>query len=311
MYEQISANKWKSGFIVFAFIVFVVGFGYIIGLAWGGPERPHVGLIGLAVAMVVALFMTFTSYYHSDRIALAVSGARPLREGEYIRYRNAVEGLAIAAGIPTPKIYVIDSPAMNAFATGRNPEHSSVAATTGLLEKLNDIEIQGVIGHEISHIKNYDILIQTITVILVGTVILLSDIFLRSIWFSDDSDSGEGAWIFLIIGIVMAILAPIIATILQLAISRKREYLADANSALLTRYPLGLASALEKLAADPAQLRTANKATAHLFIVQPLKKGRGQRGSFFNRLFDTHPPISDRIRRLHQMAGGFVPLEEK
>ncbi|MDD5748380.1 MAG: M48 family metalloprotease [Actinomycetota bacterium] len=308
MYEQISTNKWKSGFLMFFFLIFVLGLGYVIGLAWAGPEHPYTGLIGLAIAMIIAFAMAFTSYYHSDKIALAISGAKPVGEGEYIRYRNAVEGLAIAAGIPTPKIYVIESPAMNAFATGRNPERASVAATTGLLEAMDDLELEGVIGHEMSHIKNYDILLQTITIVLVGTVILLSDIFLRSLWFSDDSDDSGGGWIFLIIGIILAILAPIVAQIIQLAISRKREYLADANSALLTRYPLGLASALEKLAGETRQLKTANKATAHLFIVQPLKTQKGTRGRLMNRLFDTHPPIEDRIERLQHMAGDFVPV---
>ena len=307
MYEQISANKWKSFLMVFIFVAFVLGIGCVIGLAWGGPDGWYFGLIA---AFAIALIMGLTSYYRSDAVALRLSGARLVAEGEQIRYRNTVEGLAIAAGVPTPKIYVIDSPAMNAFATGRNPAHSSVAATAGLLEAMNDQELEGVIAHEMSHIKNYDILLMTLTVVLVGTVILLSDIFLRTFWFAgdgDDSDSGSAGIILLVIGIVMAILAPIIAQLIKLAISRKREYLADANGALLTRYPPGLASALGKLSDDNRQLRTANKATAHLFIIQPLKSEKGVRGSRLNRMFDTHPPIEDRIRRLEQMAGSFVP----
>ena len=305
MYEQISANKWKSFLMVFIFVVFVLGVGYLLGRVWGG------WYYGIAIAGVIAIIMALVSYFRSDSVALRLSGARPVEEGEYIRYRDAVDGLAIAAGIPTPKIYVMDSPSMNAFATGRDPQHASVCATTGLLERMNTQDLEGVIGHEISHVKNYDILLMTITIVLVGTVILLSDVFLRTFWFggdSDESDGGEATLILMIIGIVLAILAPIIAQLIKLAISRRREYLADANGALLTRYPLGLSSALEKLQQDEYQLRTANKATAHLFIVQPLKTEKGQRGSRFNRMFDTHPPIADRIERLKQMAGDFVPV---
>lgn len=304
LYEQISANKWRSGFLIFFFVVFVLGVGTVIGLAWGGEDGWYIGLI---IAFAIALIMAFSSYYKSDTVALAVSGARPLADGEYIRYRNAVEGLAIAAGIPTPRIYIIADNSPNAFATGRNPEHSAVAATTGLLDKMNDLELQGVIAHEISHIKNYDILIQTITIVLVGTLVLLADIFLRSLWFTDD-DSGEGQWIFLLIGIVLAILAPIFAKMIQFAVSRKREYLADASGALLTRYPPGLAGALAKLRDDPQPLRRANNATNHLYIAQPLKKARGE-GGRKSGLFDTHPPIDERIKRLEEMSVGFTPTE--
>ena len=305
MYEQVSANKWKSLFMVFIFILFVLGVGYIIGRVWGG------WYYGVAIAGLIAIVMVLVSYYRSDSVALTLSGAVTVKEGEYIPYRSAVEGLAIAAGIPTPKIYVIDSPSMNAFATGRDPKHASVCATTGLLERMNKQELEGVVAHEVSHVKNYDILLMTITIVLVGTLILLSDIFLRSFWFGGDSDEGggESTLILMIIGIVLAILAPIIGQLIKLAISRRREYMADANGALLTRYPPGLADALEELQKDEYQLRTANKATAHLFIVQPLKTEKGQKGSRFNRMFDTHPPIEDRIARLRQMAGDFVPVE--
>jgi len=305
LYEQVSANKWKSLFMVFIFILFVLGVGYIIGRVWGG------WYYGVAIAGVIAIVMVLVSYYRSDSVALTLSGAVTVQEGEYIPYRSAVEGLAIAAGIPTPKIYVIDSPSMNAFATGRDPKHASVCATTGLLERMNKQELEGVVAHEVSHVKNYDILLMTITIVLVGTLILLSDIFLRSFWFGGDSDEGggEATLILMIIGIVLAILAPIIGQLIKLAISRRREYMADANGALLTRYPPGLADALEELQKDEYQLRTANKATAHLFIVQPLKTEKGQKGSRFNRMFDTHPPIEDRIARLRQMAGDFVPVE--
>ncbi|MBN2168702.1 MAG: M48 family metallopeptidase [Actinobacteria bacterium] len=292
--------------MVFFFVVFVLGVGFVIGLAFGGTDGWFYGLI---IAFVIALIMGFSSYYKSDTLALRVSGARPLIEGEYIRYRTAVEGLAIAAGIPTPSIYVIDDASMNAFATGRNPEHSAIAATTGLLDTMNDIELQGVIAHEMSHIKNYDILIQTITIVLAGTIVLLADIFLRSLWFSDSGDSDNGGWILLVIGIVLAILAPLIAQIIKLAISRKREFLADANGALLTRYPPGLASALGKLRDDPRPLRRGNDAMNHLYISQPLKKGRKGSSGKRSRLFDTHPPIEERIRRLEEMSAGFVPTD--
>jgi heat shock protein HtpX len=306
LYEEITANKWKSFSMVFIFIAFVLGVGYLLGRIWGG------WYYGIAIAGVIATVMALVSYYQSDSVALRLSGARPVVEGEYVRYRNAVEGLALAAGIPTPKIYVIDSQAMNAFATGRNPEHASVCATTGLLDGMDEQELEGVIGHEVSHVRNYDILLMTVTIVLVGTLILLSDIFLRTFWFGgerEEGGGGEATLILLIIGIALAILAPIIGQLIKLAISRRREYLADANGALLTRYPLGLASALEKLQQDDYQLRTANKATAHLFIVQPLKTEKGQRGSWFNRMFDTHPPIEERIARLKHMSGDFVPVE--
>ena len=308
MYEQISANKWKSLLMVFIFVVFVLGIGYVIGRVWGGPDGWYLGIV---IAFIIALVMGLVSYYQSDKVALRISGAHPIDDSqEYIRYRNTVEGLAIAAGVPVPGMYVIESPAMNAFATGRNPQHSSIAVTRGLLEYMNDQELEGVVGHEMSHIKNYDILLMSLTVVLVGTVILLSDIFLRTFWFGDsDREGGDAGIILLVIGIVLAILAPIIAQLIKLAISRRREFLADANGALLTRYPPGLASALTKLQGDTKQLRFANKATAHMFIAQPLKTKSGERGSAFNRMFDTHPPIEERIRRLEQMAGDFTPTQ--
>jgi heat shock protein HtpX len=293
------------------FVVLVVGMGYVIGLAWGGTSHPQYAFIGLAIGFTIALIMGIVSYWSSDKVALSVSGAMPIDDDpRWIRYRNAVEGLAIAAGVPTPRIYVIDDPAPNAFATGRNPANSAVAATTGLLDMMNDQELQGVIAHEMSHVKNYDILFLSMTIVLVGTVIMMSDIFLRTFWFSDnDSDSGEAGLIFMVIGIALAIIAPIIAQLIKLAIGRKREYLADANGALLTRYPPGLANALRKIGGDNKQLRRANKATAHLFIAQPLKTGSGEKGSCLNRMFDTHPPIEDRIARLDALAGQFQEIQ--
>jgi len=319
LYEEISSNKWKSGLMLAFFVVFVVGFGYVIGLVWGGSTN-HLwyAWVGLSIGFVIAMTMGFSSYYSSDKLALSTSGAKPLdaymQDPNWrplaIRFDNAVEGLAIAAGVPKPTPYIIDDPAPNAFATGRNPAHSSVAATTGLLGMMTDQELQGVIGHEMSHVKNYDILLMTMTIVLVGTVILISDIFLRTFWFSDnDSGGGDGeaGLVFMIIGIVLAILAPLIAVLIKLWIGRKREYLADANGALLTRYPPGLANALRKIGGDTKQLRRANKATAHLYIAQPLKTTEG-RGSGMNRMFDTHPPIEDRIAKLDAMAGQFQEI---
>jgi heat shock protein HtpX len=318
LYEEISKNKWKSVLMMAVFFAFVVALGYIIGLVWGGTAHPEYAWIGLAIAFTIAMIMNFISYYRSDKVALSVSGAKPIEtymedpnwRHLAIRLDNAVEGLAIAAGVPKPAPYIIYDEAPNAFATGRNPQHSAVAATTGLLTMMNDQELQGVIGHEMSHIKNYDILLQTMTIVLAGTIILISDIFLRSLWFRDsDSDSGEAGAILMIVAIVFAILSPIIALAIQMAISRRREYLADANGALLTRYPPGLASALAKIGGDNHQLRRANKATAHLYIAQPLNKEKGNRGWRLNSMFDTHPPIEDRIARLNEMAGEFQEIQ--
>jgi heat shock protein HtpX len=319
LYEQITANKWKSVLMMAFFFAFVVAIGYIIGLAWGGSSHPEYAFIGLGIAFTIAMVMNFISYYRSDTVALSIAGAKPV--DEYMndpnwrpiamRFDNAVEGLAIAAGLPKPKPYIIYDEAPNAFATGRNPKHAAIAATTGLLNTMSDQELQGVIGHEMSHVKNYDILLQTMTIELVGTVILLSDIFLRTFWFGgdDSGDSGDFGLIMMVIAIVVAILAPIIAMLIQLAISRKREYLADANGALLTRYPPGLANALRKISGDNHQLRRANKATAHMYIAQPLNKEKGARGGRMNSLFDTHPPIEDRIARLEKMAGDFHEIQ--
>jgi heat shock protein HtpX len=318
LYEAISSNKWKSGLMLAVFVVFVVGVGYVIGLALGGTAHPEYAWIGLAIAFVIAVVMGFSSYYSSDKLALSTSGARPVEEFMSdenwrplaIRFDNAVEGLAIAAGLPKPKAYIIPDQAPNAFATGRNPEKSSIAATAGLLQMMNDQELQGVVAHEMSHVKNYDILIMTMTIVLVGTVILISDIFLRTFWFAgDDSDSGEAGLVFLVIGIVLAIVAPIVATFIKFWIGRKREYLADANGALLTRYPPGLASALRKISDDPKQMRRANKATAHMYIMQPLKTEKGAKGGCMNRMFDTHPPVEDRIARLEALAPQFQEVQ--
>ncbi len=297
MYEQISSNKRKSFFLILFFL------GLIFALAWLFGQITNLGSYAVIPASIIAIVMTIGSYYSSDKIVLAVSRARPATKEEFPYLYNVVEGLAIAAGLPKPRCYIINDTAPNAFATGRNPENSVVVVTTGLLEKLNRAELEGVIAHEMSHIKNYDVLVQTLAVVMVGVVVLLSDWILRSFFWgagrrrSSDKQGGNAGSILVIVALVLAVLSPIFAQLLKLAVSRKREYLADANGALLTRYPPGLASALKKLSADKEPLEVANKATAHLYIVNPLKDIKGK----MNVLFSTHPPIEKRIEALENM----------
>ena len=296
MYEQIAANKRKSFFLVLFFLCF------IFALAWLLGEVTGFGTAGLVLAVVISVGMTIGSYFASDKIVLAISKARPVKKEEFPYLYNVVEGLTIAAGIPKPRCYVIDDTAPNAFASGRNPKNSVVVVTTGLLDKLNRVELEGVIAHEISHIKNYDMLVQTLAVVMVGVIALLSDWILRSfLWGgrrrSSDRSRGNAGAILIIVGLVLAVLSPIIAQLIRLAISRKREFLADASGVLITRYPPGLASALRKLSSDKEPLEAANKATAHLYIVNPLKDIKGK----VNKLFSTHPPIEERIAILEQM----------
>ena len=297
MYDQISKNKWKTVglMVVFVLLVLVVGYGFGEYTGWG------VG--GLILAILVSSFMLVGSYWFSDRIVLSMSRARPVDRQTEPYLVNTIEGLSIAAGLPLPKAYVIDDPAPNAFATGRNPDNAAIAVTTGLMEKLDRLELEGVVAHELAHIKNYDTLIQTLAAVLAGTVTLLSEWMARSFWWgggrrrSRDSGGGQIGAIIGIIGIALAIVAPFFAILIQMAISRKREYLADANGALLTRYPDGLAGALRKIAADSNRLISANKATAPLYIYNPLKDYRAG----INSLFNTHPPVEDRIARLEAM----------
>lgn len=299
MYEQIRSNVYRTWLLIAVFIVFVLLLGYIFG------RLTYFGYFGVVLATVIALAMSWGSYYYSDKIVLAMSRARPVEKKEYPHLYNTVEGLAIAAGVPTPRMYVIDDSAPNAFATGRDPEHAVVAVTTGLLDKLNRVELEGVVAHEMSHIKNYDIRLATITVVMVGVIVLLSDWLLRTFWWGGrrrEGGGGQAGAIFLVVGLIAAILAPLIAQLMRLALSRQREFLADANGALLTRYPPGLAGALEKLAADKEPLEVANKATAHLYIINPLHEHKGR----VNRLFMTHPPIKERVERLKEMS--FEPV---
>ena len=253
------------------------------------------------MALIVSGVMSFGSYYFSDQIVLALSGAKEISREQNFTLFTTVENLCIAAGLPMPRIYIIDDSAPNAFATGRDPKHAVICVTTGLLQKLKKVELEGVIAHELSHIQNYDIRLMSIVVILVGLVVLISDWFLRFTFWGGRgrkrSSSGELGAIFMILGIVFAVLSPLIAQLIKLAISRSREYLADAAGVLLTRYPEGLASALEKISADREPLEKANKATAHLYIVNPLKNYHG----VVNQMFSTHPPIAERIQRLRAM----------
>ncbi|KPL04507.1 MAG: heat-shock protein HtpX [candidate division Zixibacteria bacterium SM1_73] len=298
IYEEIGANKRRSFLLLFLFVVFLLFLGWVFGQAYGS------GGAGVSIALLVALFISLITFYWGDKMVLGISHAKPVDRKENPYLANTVEGLAIAAGIPTPKAYIIRDSAPNAFATGRNPENSAIAVTTGLLHKLNRLELEGVIAHEMSHIKNYDIRYATLVVVLVGTVALLSDWMRRSFFYRSFFFKGRrgrkgraGGGIIVLIALLLAILAPIIAQLIRLAISRQREYLADANGALLTRYPEGLASALEKISKDKEPLEAANKATAHLYIVNPLLEHRGK----INDLFSTHPPVGERIRRLRAM----------
>jgi len=279
------------------FVAFVVCAAYVMGNALG------YGNSWLFIAVVLSVISSLASYYWGDKMVLAMSGARPADRQRDFDFFTVAENLAIAAGIPTPKLYVIDDTAMNAFATGRDPQHAVVCATSGILTRLERRELEGVIAHELSHIKNFDTRLMAVVAVLVGTIAFLADMFMRTLWWgggrrSRDRNDNLGG-ILLIIGIILAILSPIIATLIQLAVSRKREFLADASGAYLTRYPLGLAKALEKLSKDKEVLEAATNATAHLFITNPFK-GKNF-GAWFSGLFDTHPPIAERIKILRAM----------
>ena len=302
MYEQIAANKRRTFLMLFGFVVLITIVAAAIVLLFGG------GWVGVIIAFAIAMALAWGSYFNSDKIAIAASRAKPADESEYRRYHNLVEGLCIAAGLPKPKLYVVNDPAPNAFATGRNPKHSALAVTTGLLEKMNRVELEGVLAHELSHVKNYDILVTTIAVTAVGTVALISDIGLRFAFWGgmsnrrdNNGDSGPIGAIIAIASLAILMLAPFAGYLMQMAMSRNREYLADASGVQLTRYPPGLISALEKLRDDHAVVHYATKATAQMWIEQPLETDEKKQGSKFNKLFDTHPPLEDRIKRLQEM----------
>ena len=299
MYEQIAANKRKTVLLIAGFValLFLVGAAFVFIILGNGSP------IGIAIVAVIVIVSSILSYYNSDKAALAISRAKPADPQQYARLYNLVEGLCIASGLPMPRLYIIEDDAPNAFSTGRNPKHAAVAVTTGLLAKMNRVELEGVLAHELSHIRNYDILVMTLTVTMVGIIALLSDFFLRFLWFDNrDNDQNNPLGVLLaIFGFVLLIFAPIIAYVMQFAVSRRREYLADASGAQLTRYPPGLISALEKLKADQTSIHTASKATAHLWIEQPLDTESNKGHTRLNHLFDTHPPLDDRIRALQAM----------
>lgn len=301
MYSQIDKNKSNTRILMYLFIFFFLIVGYVFGYAYTGDQDAGIGLMGFFG--IAAIIYATISYYAADKIALSITGATLIKKTDNPTLYRTVENLAIAAGVPTPDIYLIDDTALNAFATGRDPKHASLAITKGLLDQLDKPELEGVMAHELSHVQNFDIRLQSITVALIGLIALVSDIFLRSMFYgrrSSRKSEGKGNAIFIIVGIVLAILAPIIAKLMHLAISRQREYLADASGALLTRYPEGLARALEKIKADKEPLEAANKATAHMYIENPLRNEEGMK--WMNSLFSTHPNIDDRIARLRGMT---------
>lgn len=295
IYSQIDSNKFKTIVIMVFFTMFISVVAYIFGQASG------YGLSFTGIALILSGLTTIGSYYYSDKLVLAMSGAKEVKEKDNPVLFRTVQNLCIGDGLPMPRIYIIDDTAPNAFATGRDPQHAVICVTSGILEKLDKLELEGVIAHELSHIKDYDIRLMGIVTVLVGTIAFLADIFMRNLWWGGnrDSDDRKSQGIFIIIGIILAILSPLIATLIQLAISRKRELLADASAALLTRYPEGLARALEKISRDKEVLEAASNATAHLYIVNPFK-GKNF-GAWFSSLFDTHPPLGERIKILRSM----------
>ena len=291
LYTQQGRNIRKTWFLMTGFLVIIVALGWLMSQLYGNAGILY-GAIGFS------LFMNVTAYWFSDKIALASTGAKPADENEYRELHRILENLSITAGVQKPRLYIVDDPAPNAFATGRNAKHAVVAVTTGLLERLDRSELEGVIAHELSHIGNRDILVMTVAVVLAGAVAMLTDIFLRISFFGGNNNDNKNP-ILLIAGIVAIILAPIAAQLIQLAVSRKREFLADASGALLTRYPDGLASALQKISSYSAPMRRANHATAHLFISNPF--GAHERGKFIAKIFATHPPLEERVAALQGM----------
>jgi heat shock protein HtpX len=304
VHEQIAANKRKTVLLFIAAIAFTALIGYAIGFLFFQG-----GVVGVMLATVLAVALSLGSYFAGDRIVLASTGAREVTAEQEPRLHNIVEGIAIAAGVPKPRVYVVPEQAPNAFATGRNPEHSSIAVTQGLLDIMNRVELEGVIGHEMSHVLDRDILVGTVVATVVGAAVLMSEFFTRS-WFWSGGrmggrrEGGDGGGIIVLVlfavGIVLLILAPLAGQLIKLSVSRNREYLADAEGVLLTRYPPGLISALEKIRDAPHAMRSANNATAHLWLEQP-SRVPGQETSTMEKLFSTHPPIEERIQRLKEM----------
>jgi heat shock protein HtpX len=301
MYDLIRSNKRRSVLLIIAFLAVVALIGFAFGVVFGN------GIAATVIALVIGGIVAFVSYWKADKIALAVSRAHPADPQEYARLHNIVEGLCIAGGLPKPGVYVIDDTAPNAFATGRDPKHAAIAVTTGLLEKMNRVELEGVVAHELSHIRNYDILISTLAVTMVGAAALLADLGIRMTWWNGgrvarSGDRGDRGNPLALVGFALLIIAPLVARAMQAAISRQRETLADVSACQLTRYPPGLISALEKLQADTTVTHSASTATAHLWIEQPMS-GVGDNGRLggLHRLFDTHPPLEERIALLREL----------
>jgi heat shock protein HtpX len=297
LYTQAESNTRKTFFLITGFLVILIALGWLFSYLLNDN-------IFLIIAVLLAVGQSFASYWYSDKIVLAMSHARLIEKNDNPELYRVVENLCITAGLPLPKIYIIDEAQPNAFATGRDKNHAVVAVTRGLLEKLNKTELEGVIAHELSHVGNRDILLSTAIVVLVGIIALLSNFFLRISFLGGgrkrNSGEGNAAAILMVLGIVAAILAPLAATLIQLAVSRKREFLADADGALLTRYPEGLASALEKIEADQNTLKSASNTTSHLYIANPFKGKESE--SWFTKLFSTHPPAQERIKILREMS---------
>jgi len=297
VYDQVSKNKRRTFFIFFIVFVVISGFFYLLGNFFESPTTYF------AFGLLFSIASGFTSYFFSDKIILFSLNAKPGDKKEYFDFYTTTENLAIAAGLPMPKLYVIEDQSPNALATGRDNKHAVVCATTGLLEMLNRRELEGVVGHELSHVKNYDILISSVVATLVGMIAIVSDWIMRNIWWGgfsrENRDQEDRNPLMIVFFILLLIVGPLVATLIQLAISRQREFLADSSSALLTRYPEGLAEALEKISANPYPLRNVSSATAHLFISNPFKKNRTT--SWIINLFNTHPPVEERIRILRSM----------
>jgi len=302
----ISANKRNSVFLVILFALFICALGAALGWAlWGDPRA---AIPSIAIALVIALVTGLSGYYAGPKAVLALSKARPIAKHDDPELHNVVEELTLASGLPMPRLYLIDTPAMNAFATGRDPEHAHIAVTRGLRERLSRDQLQGVLAHELSHVKNYDIRFMTLMAVLVGTVVMLAHIGTRAMWFGGGRrrrSSGEGGGavmlVVLVVAIVLAIVAPILARLIQMAVSRQREFLADASAAHMTRYPEGLASALEVLEGDAHEMPQANGANAHLFIHEPRMARSGRRKSH-GRWWSSHPPIAERVQRLRSLG---------
>jgi heat shock protein HtpX len=292
MYSAIAANKRRTWVTIFLFLVLIAALGYFVGLLYGNSY------FFTALALIVGSVYALIQYFAAAKLALAVNGAKEIKKSDYPEYYRVVENLSIAAGIPMPKVYVMDDPAPNAFATGRDPKHAVVCATTGLLEIMDKTELEAVMAHELGHVKNYDIRVMMIVFGLVSAIGLIADFISHAFWFTGGDDDNSPNPIMIVVGIVVAIIAPLIAMLIQMAVSRRREYLADSTGALLTRYPDGLASALEKIAAYGSDLKKhQNTSTAHLFFANPLSRKN------FANLFSTHPPVEERIKRLREMGG--------